>query len=103
MTPASERAEEAISAELDVFTNEARIHPDQLHGKRVRDKLLLNLDLVCDDLHDPPFQQTVRIIINWMRERFEMLFQNLDVDSGKIMTVMNWTNQNVRCPRKKRT
>jgi hypothetical protein len=45
----------------------------------------------------------VRIIINWMRERFEMLFQNLDVDSGKIMTVMNWTNQNVRCRRKKST
>jgi hypothetical protein len=24
-----------------------------------------------------------RIIINWMRERFEMLFQNLDADSRK--------------------
>jgi hypothetical protein len=51
--------EEAVSAELNVFTHEARVHPNQLHGKRVRYKLLLNLDRVCDDLHDPPFWQTV--------------------------------------------
>ncbi len=37
--------------------HEARVHPDQLHGKRARDKLLLDLDRICDDLHDPPLRQ----------------------------------------------
>jgi hypothetical protein len=59
MTTASERAEEAVGAELDVLAHEARVHPDQHHGEHVRDKLLLDLDRVRDNLHDPPLWQTV--------------------------------------------
>ena len=56
---ASECPEEAVGAELDVLTHEARVHPDQLHGERVRHKLLLDFDRVRDDLHDPSLRQTV--------------------------------------------
>jgi hypothetical protein len=52
-------AEEAVSSELNVLTHEARVHLDQLHGEGARVKLLLDLDRVCDDLHNPPFRQTV--------------------------------------------
>ena len=37
-THTSERAKEAVSAELNVLAHEARVHPDQLHEERVRDK-----------------------------------------------------------------
>jgi hypothetical protein len=59
VAPASERGKEAVSAELNVLAHEARVHPNQLHGQRVRDKLLLDLNRVRDDLHDPPLWQTV--------------------------------------------
>ena len=48
-----------VSAELNVLAHKARVHPDQLHGERVRDKLLLDCDRVRDDLHDLPLRQTV--------------------------------------------
>ena len=54
-----QRAKEAVSAELNVLAHDARVHPDQLHGKRIRNKLLLDLNRVRDDLHDPLFRQTV--------------------------------------------
>ena len=58
-THTSKRAKEVVSAELNVLAHEARVHPDQLHEERVRDKLLLDRDRVRDDLHDLPLRQTV--------------------------------------------
>ncbi len=56
---AYERAKEAVRVELNVLAHDARVHPYQLHGERVRDKLLLDLNRVCDNLPDPPLRQTV--------------------------------------------
>jgi len=47
---AAEGHEQAVSHKLDVELHQVAVHPDELHGQRLRQELLLNLDSLDDQL-----------------------------------------------------